>query len=125
MSMRIARYELGNIDTFLTLAKKAQRSEQNILERLAARRRDNTPDDWLVDDFAQLDDFAALSAEFAVVGLWRCIELCRKAVIRVASGESAAARVFKHREFQRELSKLGITEERIRCARSGWTSYAV
>jgi hypothetical protein len=116
--LRRAKYELDNIDRFLNLAKNAQRSQQNVLERVAAKRHENIPDDWLVDDFAELDDFAALSAEFAIVGLWRCIELYRKRAIHVASGEKAAKNAYKHKEFQRELLRLGITEKRIRCARS-------
>src|SRR5215467_11594305 len=39
--------------------------------------------------------------------------------IRIASGERAAAKAFRHKEFQKELSRLGISEQRIRCARSG------
>jgi len=116
--LRIARYELGDIDRFLSLAKKARRSEENVIERLAVRTGSNTPDDWLADDFAQLQEFSALRGEFATVALWRCIELNRKGAIRVASGENAAAKVFKHVEFQKELAKLGIVESRIRCARS-------
>lgn len=118
MLLRIAKYELDEIDRFLSLAKKAHRSEQNILERLAARTGGNTPDEWLVDDFAQLQDFSALSGEFAVLGLWRCIELYRKRAVRVASGAVAAAKIFKHAEFMKDLARLGITEKRIRCARS-------
>lgn len=118
MFLRIAKYELDNIDKFLNLAKKARRSQQQSLERIAAKSGDNTPDDWLVDDFAQLDDFASLSAEFAIIGLWRCIELYRKRAIRVASGNKAASNAFKHKAFQKELSSLGIVEKCIRCARS-------
>jgi hypothetical protein len=116
--MRITRYEMNNIDGFLSLAKKAQRAEQNVLERIQEKRKTSTLDDGLADDFAQLEDFIALSSEFAILGLWRCIELYKKGAIRVVSGEDAAARTFKHKDFQKELEKLGITEKRIRCARS-------
>jgi hypothetical protein len=116
---RLATYDLGDIDSFMDLARIAQQSRQERLERLAARAHGHAPDDdWLVDDFAQLDDFAALSAEFAIIGLWRCVELYRKRVIRLASGESAAARAFRHRQFQRDLLGLGITETSLRSARS-------
>jgi hypothetical protein len=117
--LRIAKGELDNVDGFLNLAKTSERGQRSFLEGIAAKWNGNASDtDWLVDDFASLDDFAALSAEFAIIGLWRCIELYRKRAIRVASGENAAAKAFRHKQFQIELSKLGITEKRIRCARS-------
>jgi hypothetical protein len=95
MFLSIAKYELDNIDEFLNLAKKARRSQQQSLERIAAKSGGNTPDDWLADDFAQLDDFASLSAEFAIIGLWRCIELYRKRAIRVACSPLRVPRPFR------------------------------
>jgi hypothetical protein len=113
----LTKNELDAIDGFVELAREARKSEEERLERLAAQTRQHAPDDdWLVDYFAQLDDFAALSAEFAIIGLWRCVELYRgKAIriartraIRVASGGRAATRV-------KELLKLRLGP-RIRCA---------
>ncbi len=118
MFLRLAKYGMDNIDEFLNLAKKARRLQQQGLERIAANSGGNTPDDWLVDDFAQLDDFGSLCAEFAIVGLWRCVELYGTKAIRVASGNEAASKVFNHKAFQKELLNLGIVESRIRCARS-------
>jgi hypothetical protein len=116
---QITKGELRDIDGFVDLAREARKSQEERLTRLAAQTRRVAPDDdWLVDDFAQLDDFAALSTEFAIIGLWRCIELYRKRAIRMASGERAAARAFRHKEFQRDLSRLRITETRLRSARS-------
>jgi hypothetical protein len=113
----LTKNELDAIDGFVELARDARKSEEERLERLAAQTSQHAPDDdWLVDYFAQLDDFAALSAEFAIIGLWRCVELYRgKAIriartraIRVASGGRAATRV-------KELLKLRLGP-RIRCA---------
>jgi hypothetical protein len=59
-----------------------------------------------------------LSAEFAIVGTWRCVELFRKGAIRFAFGEKAADRAYRHKVFQGQLSRLRITEARLRCARS-------
>jgi len=104
--------ELHDIDGFVNFAREARKSEEERLERLAAQTRRADDDDWLADVSAQIDDFAALSAEFAIIGLWRCVELYRKRAIRAAKavpGEAAAARV-------RKLSKLGIPTQRIRCA---------
>jgi hypothetical protein len=114
----LTKYELDGIDRFVELARETRKER---LERLAAETRRGAPDDdWLADNLAQLDDFAVLSAEFAIIGLWRCVELYRTSAIRIArteairiaSGGRAAARV-------KELSKLGIPRQRIpRCARS-------
>jgi hypothetical protein len=71
--------ELNAIDEFVDLARKARESQQERLERLAAATRRAAPhDDWLVDDFALLGEFAALSVEFAIIGLWRCVEFYRQ-----------------------------------------------
>lgn len=89
----IATGELRTIDRFLETAKQGEESSRKTLERRAAKWGDNAPDDdWLTDDFASLDDFAALSAEFSIIGTWRCVELFRKGVIRLAFGERAAAK---------------------------------
>src|SRR5262245_27392298 len=116
---RLTKYELSAVDGFVDLAGEAWKSQKESLEKQAAQIRQHAPDDdRLVDDFTQLDDFAAFSAEFAIIGLWRCVELYRKTAIRIAWGERAAAKAFRHKEFQKELSRLGIPEQRIRCARS-------
>jgi hypothetical protein len=115
----LTKDELYAVDGFMDLAGEAWKSQKARLEGQAAQIHQHTPDDdRLVDDFAQLDDFAAFSAEFAIIGLWRCVEIYRKTAIRIASGERAAARAFRHKGFQKELSRLGISEQRIRCARS-------
>ena len=73
--LRRAEYNLGEIDVFFELAKKARMSEQKNLEQIAAISGENVPDDdrW-VDEVAELEDFAWLYSEFAIIGLWRCIE---------------------------------------------------
>lgn len=116
--LRLAKFEMDNVDAFFDLAKKARGSEQKALERIAAKTGDNVSDDWLVDDFAQLDDFVSFSAEFAIIGLWRCIELYRKRAMRAALGDAAASLSFRHKAFQNDLSQLGIEEKNIQCARS-------
>ena len=116
--LRIAKYDLGNIDAFIDLAKKARRSEQKGLEQIATSGGENALGDWLVDDFAQLDDFAFLSAEFAIIGLWRCIELYRGRAMRAALSNGAAKRASKHEKFQEDLLCLEIEERKTHCARS-------
>ena len=73
---REAEHRLHDIDNFFERAKKARRSEQKNLEQIAAINGENVPyDDRWGDDVAELEEFAWLYAEFAIVGLWRCIEL--------------------------------------------------
>ena len=116
--LRRAKYNLCDIDDFFERAKKARRSEQKDLEQIAASSGENVPDDWLVDDVAQLEKFSWLYSEFAIVGLWRCVELYRKRAVRVALSKEAARRAFKHEEFQKDLLQLQIDETKICCARS-------
>ena len=117
--LRITEGEFGNIDSFREHAEQAHERQQTHLERLASTNSGrNLPDDWLTDDFSALADFAELSAEFSIVGLWRCIELFRKRAIWNCSGKKAAAGVFTHKQFQRELSKMRINEKRISCSRT-------
>ena len=116
--LRKAEYNLGDIDAFFERTKKARRSEQKDLEQMAARSGENVPDDWLYDDREQLTQFSWLYAEFAIIDLWRCIELYRKSAMRAALGDKAAKRSYKHKLFQEDLSCLKIEETKIRCARS-------
>lgn len=117
--LRIAEGEFGNIDSFREHAEQAHQRQKVYLERLASNRGNNSPDDdWLVDDFRALEDFATLSAEFSIIGLWRCIELFRKRAIWNCSSKDAPAGVFTHKKFQSELSKLRIKEKRISCSRT-------
>jgi hypothetical protein len=106
---RLTKYDLDDIDRFVELAREARKSKEERLEQLAAQVRLHAPDDdWLVDDFAQLDDFAVLSAEFAIIGLWRCVELYKARAIRFERAFARAA----------GIRPSGIPKQRIRCARS-------
>ena len=119
MNMRITKYEMEAVDHFLQLANNALHSEKQGLERLAEKASRNVPDDWLVDDFAYLEEFADLSAEFAIVGLWRCVELYRKRVLLFAAGNNAAEKAYRHKEFRKIILNLfGIDESKIRCYKS-------
>ena len=112
LSLRIVRYELDSIDTFFEQAKRSLRSEQKALEEIAASRGgDDLDDDRWVDDVAQLDEFGRLSSEFAIVGLWRCIELYRQMAMRIARSP-------QHKKFKSALLPLLKGGKNIRCARS-------
>jgi len=114
----LAEYEFDEMDHFIELANKAQRSRKKYLEQLGASKDAEELNDWLVDDFAQLDDFSDLTTEFAILGLWRCVELYRTRSICNALGKNAAKGVFKNKQFKEQLAQLGIQEENIRCAQS-------
>jgi hypothetical protein len=116
--LRIAKGEFANIDSFRKHAGQAHLKQKVFLERLATNYHRNSRDhDWLVDDLHALEDFATLSAEFSIVGLWRCIELFRKRAIWNCLGKEGAG-VFTHKKFQSELSRLQIKEGRISCSRT-------
>lgn len=118
MYMHITEYQLQGIDNFLDLTGTARTSEQRSLEQLQEQAAENVPEDWLVDDFVQLEDFSRLSTEFAIVGLWRCVELYRRRAMLFALGDHAAKAVFKHKQFIKKLASLGIDEAQIRCSLS-------
>lgn len=114
---REAEHRLYDMDDFFERAKKTRRSEQKNLEQIAAMSGENVSDgDRWGDDVPQLKEFAWLYSEFAIIGLWRCIELYRKEAMRVILGNDAAEQSFKHKEFKKELLRLNIDEEQIICA---------
>lgn len=115
---RLAKYELDHIDNFLNLSNKTRQSTQTSLERLLTTKDVEELNDWQVDDIAKLDEFATLTSEFAIVGLWRCVELYRKRIITTILGRNTAKKVHIHKVFKQKLLTLEIEEERIRCARS-------
>ena len=92
--LRIAEYEMDRIDAFFGQSKRSLREEKALKQRVASSGRADNPDDRWVDDFAQLEEFAWLSSEFAIIGLWRCVELYRKDAIRHALGDDNAIRCF-------------------------------
>lgn len=116
--MRFATSNLEAMDNILKVAHSAHDSETKNLERFVAGISAITPDDWYVDDFAHLDEFTALAAGFAIVGLWRCVELYREMIMRVGAGSTGARKAYKHATFQKYLKSLGITETDIQCSRS-------
>ena len=114
----LTEYEMEQLDAFFEHSKVSLKLEEKYLKQRVASssRGEDDLDDWWVDDFAQLEEFAWLSSEFAIVGLWRCVELYRKDAIRHALGPSAVQGIFIHKEFQKKLRSQGIEESQICCA---------
>ena len=119
LRLRIAKHEINAIEDFFDRAKEAWRTGQQDLEQMAASSGANFQDDGQWDDHsAQLKEFSWLYSEFAIIGLWRCIELYRKSAMKVALGKDASERAYKHRPFQKDLLRLKIEETKVRCAKS-------
>ena len=112
----ITDHELEKLDAFFEQSKLSLRFEKDALEQRAERSGGGYPDDFWGEEFAQLDEFSRLASEFAIIGLWRCVELYRKRAIRHALGGNAVQRVFVHKEFQRKLRSQGIEESQLCCA---------
>ena len=72
-----------------TLKTKKEALEQEIKKTIESGRE--FPDSLLLD-FPVLEDFTWLSSEFAIVGLWRCVELYRTKAIRHALNDPAILR---------------------------------
>ena len=123
--LRLTGGELEKIDAFFEQSKTSLRFERKELEQRAERSGGGYPDDFWVDDVAQLEEFAWLSSEFAIIGLWRCVELYRKDAIKHALGDDNAIRCFlrrkkskrpfpfNHKNFVDILAKLDIEESKI------------
>ena len=126
--LRITGYELEQLDAFFEQSKTSLRFEEKVLEQKAARSGEGYPDDLWADALAQLEEFAWLSSEFAIIGLWRCVELYRKDAIRHALGDDDAIRsflgrkkskrpfLFHHQDCVDILAELKIEESKVRCA---------
>jgi len=110
---RLAMYELEDVDL---LVKWSEENTQLRKKRLEQLNQLDGPEDQFSDDWGELDSFTQLHAELATVALWRCVELCRKRVIRSALGDEAVKNVFRHQDFCKKLWKLGIEEASLKQA---------
>jgi hypothetical protein len=118
MIQKIAGYDIDEVEHYLELTRVAHTDRTQALNELANSEKNEGVDDFLVDDFAVLDDFATMATEFAVIGLWRSIELYRKRALLKAFDENTAKKAFRNNEFKKQLLKLGIREEKLSCAKS-------
>ena len=127
-----ATREMCLVNRFFEQAKETSRAEKQALEQEISKTIESgrEPSDDLFLSFPALEDFTWLSSEFAIIGLWRCVELFRTNAIKHALGDDDAIRCFlgrkkskrplffDHQLFRDILSKLKIEASRIRCARS-------
>lgn len=110
--LRLARYELEDVDRLVRWSEHQRQGREALLERLTHS------DEQFVDDVAEIDAFARLYAECAVVALWRCVELFRKRVTAQVIGAPKAGEEFRRKDFCGLLKQLGIPESKLRCEKS-------
>ena len=126
-------HEMNLLDDFLRRSKETLRGEKKKLEQRI--ESGEAPEDVYID-CPILEDLAWLSSEFAIIGLWRCVELFRYKAIKHALGPGLSDEEFieavkcllernpnrylsfTHPVFMDVLAKWEITEEDIRCAES-------
>jgi hypothetical protein len=113
LHQRLARYEFEDVDRLINWSKQQRQARVELLDRLT-----QSVEEQFVDDVAEIDAFAKLYAECAIIALWRCVELYRKRVIAQALGRAEADRVYINEVFCKKLAQLGITESTLRCAKS-------
>jgi hypothetical protein len=103
--LRLARYDLEDVDRLVSWSEQQRQAREELLERLTQS------DEQFVDDVAEIDAFARLYAECAVVALWRCVELFHKRISTNVNGALAAGEKFNYKKhFLTSLKKLGIPE---------------
>ncbi len=110
--LRLARYELEDVDRLVIWSEQQRQAREKLLERLTQS------DEQFVDDVAEIDAFAQLYAECAVVALWRCVELFRKRLTAKVIGPPEAGKIFQRKDFCLALNKLGILESNLHCSKS-------
>ncbi len=118
LMLRLAKYDIDEVDHYLTLAEEARGSRLGNLKKLSESEKTDGLEDKLADDLAQLDDFAIIASEFAVIGLWRSVELYRRRAMLEAFGQKGADIAFNNKKFKKHLTNLGIAEDTLRCAGS-------
>ena len=88
-------YDMSLVNNFFEQAKQNIRLEEQKLEQREKSGGENvSPEDLFLNAFAkrELEEFACLSSEFAIIGLWRCVELFRTKAIGHALNDPAIRR---------------------------------
>ena len=100
-------YELEDVDRFLAWSCQSVEARRHSLCNVAD---ECGMDDRYGDDAAELESFANLYSEFAIVALWRCVELFRKRLLRNAFGAVSGTTFFSNGSFAKDLRVLGIED---------------
>ena len=109
----LARYNLEEVDLLVNWSEQQREARTRALARLGPSREEQ-----YMDEASEIDSFARLYAECAIIALWRCVELFRKGVVANIIGPSEANVSYEHKKFCDLLSKIGIAESSLRCAKS-------
>lgn len=112
--LRIAQFQLEELDEFLRLASDASSS------RRAAIRARATDKNWecLMDEYSNLERIPQLASELAIVGLWRTVESFRRSALIQCEIPDAKEQAFKKKFVESKLKGLRITEGTLRCSRT-------
>ncbi len=116
--LRLAKYDIDEVDHYLTSVEETHDSRLDNLRKLLESEKTDGLEDRLADDLAQLDDFAMIASEFAIIGLWRSVELYRGRAILATLDEKGAGIAFKNKKFVEHLTNLGIAEDTLSYAGS-------
>jgi len=86
----MAEQDIETIDGFRAHVEQGAVARRSAIERLASGLSDDEAQDYLADNFAdnlaELDVISALGDEFAIIGLYRVVEIFRGRILRARYG---------------------------------------
>ena len=114
---RMAEQDIDTIDSFRAHIEEGAVARRSAIERLAAGLSDDQAQDYLADNFAdnlaELDVISALGNEFAIVGLYRVVEVFRGRILRALYGSASPNTAYMLRVRDFLLKHHGIDVDRI------------
>ena len=114
---RMAEQDIDTIDSFRAHIEEGAVARRSAIERLAAGLSDDQAQDYLADNFAdnlaELDVISALGNEFAIVGLYRVVEVLRGRILRARYGSASPNTAYMLRVRDFLLKHHGIDVDRI------------
>jgi len=111
--------EMYLLDDFLERSKETLRREREKVEREEEQaikksiESGREPPGELFFDYSVFEELAELASEFAIIGLWRCVELCKAKATKHARSDPAKG---SHKKDFKEVLSRGIEEGKIRYA---------
>jgi len=113
----MAEQDIQTIDSFRAHIEEGAVARRSAIKRLAARLSDDEAQDYLADNFAddlaELDIISALANEFAIIGLYRVVEVFRGRVLRARYGPATPNGAYIQRVRGFLLKHYGIDFDRI------------
>ncbi len=113
----MAEQDIDTIDSFRAHIESGAVARRKTIERLAARFSDDEAQDYIADNFAdnlaELDVISALGDEFAIVGLYRVVEVFRGRIMQARYGSASPNTAYINRVRDFLLKHHGIDIDRI------------